>query len=203
MEAPTPTEGAEVKWAFDYNEYAGADPAAGSFASASEPLIAGGRVFLAVNDRLVALDAETGETLAEAQLAASVSYTSRPVYADGVVVVALDGGRVQALTADALATVWVTDAVSDLAQSSFTLSVRDGYVYVGTVDVASDENWNTVYNNGTFTRISLATGAISWRHVAGRRSRAGSRSCPPAPARCSRSMWGRARWCRAWRWARS
>ena len=165
VEAPTPTEGAEVKWAFDYNEYAGADPAAGSFASASEPLIAGGRVFLAVNDRLVALDAETGETLAEAQLAASVSYTSRPVYADGVVVVALDGGRVQALTADALATVWVTDAVSDLAQSSCTLSVRDGYVYVGTVDVASDENWNTVYNNGTFTRISLATGAISWRHV--------------------------------------
>ena len=87
------------------------------------------------------------------------------MYAQGLIVIALDGGRVQALAADSLKTRWLTDEVSDCAQSSSTLTVRDGYVYVGTVDVVSDENRNTTYNNGTFTRIDLLTGAISWRYA--------------------------------------
>lgn len=159
--APTPADdGAELSWAFDYSSY-------GEYgmASASEPVIVNGFVYLAVNRTLLKIDAQTGKVLEEAPLASSISYTSRPVYAQGLIVIALDGGRVQALAADSLKTRWLTDEVSDFAQSSSTLTVRDGYVYVGTVDVVSDENRNTTYNNGTFTRINLLTGAISWRYT--------------------------------------
>ena len=89
--APTPADdGAELSWAFDYSSY-------GEYgmASASEPVIVNGFVYLAVNRTLLKIDAQTGKVLEEAPLASSISYTSRPVYAQGLIVIALDGGRVR------------------------------------------------------------------------------------------------------------
>jgi len=79
-----------------------------------------------------------------------------------LVIVPLDGGAVQALTADALTTVWVTDSVSEIAQSNSQLTVDGNYLYVGTVDV---DFGTSTYNNGHLTRINILTGAVSWQHV--------------------------------------
>lgn len=154
-DAATPRGDAKVAWTFDYKKYVGDD-----YANASEPLMAGGFIYLAVNNRLLKIDAQTGEVLKSSNLASSVSYTSRPVYAKGLVIVALGGGRVQALTADELITVWATDAVSDLAQASCTLTVDGNYVNVGTSDVPS----MSTFNNGFFIRVNVLTGAVAWAH---------------------------------------
>ena len=119
-------------------------------------------MYLAVNKRLLKIDAESGKVLAESNLKTAIGYTTRPIYTNGLVIVPLDGGAVQALTADTLTTVWVTDPVSKTAQSNSQLTVDGNYLYVGTVDVDYGKG---VYNNGHLTRINILTGAVSWQHV--------------------------------------
>ena len=80
------------------------------------------------------------------------------VYAGGVIVVPLHGGRLQALTADTLTTVWVTDELASDQQSLGTLTVRDGYVYAGTS--------NDSGSAGYLTCVSLADGSIRWSQKA-------------------------------------
>ena len=153
----TPTGALASSWTFDWKAYSGS-----AYPNASEPIVVNGNVYLAVNKRLLKIDAESGKVLTESNLKTAVGYTSRPIYANGLVIVPLDGGAVQALTADALTTVWVTDSVSRTAQSNSQLTVDGNYLYVGTVDV---DYGTSTYNNGHLTRINILTGAVSWQHV--------------------------------------
>ena len=153
----TPTGALASSWTFDWKAYSGS-----AYPNASEPIVVNGNVYLAVNKRLLKIDAKSGEVLAQSNLKKAVGYTSRPIYANGLVIVPLDGGAVQALTADALTTVWITDAVSDVAQSNSQLTIDGNYLYVGTVDV---DFGTSTYNNGHLTRINILTGAVSWQHV--------------------------------------
>lgn len=153
----TPTGALASSWTFDWKAYSGS-----TYPNASEPIVVNGNVYLAVNNRLLKIDAESGKVLAEANLKGSIGYTARPIYANGLVVVPLNGGVVQALTADTLTTVWITDAVSDVAQSNSQMTVDGNYLYVGTVDV---DFGSSTYNNGHLTRINMLTGAVSWQHV--------------------------------------
>lgn len=153
----TPTGALASSWTFDWKAYSGS-----AYPNASEPIVVNGNVYLAVNKRLLKIDAESGKVLAESNLKTAVGYTSRPIYANGLVIVPLDGGAVQALTADALTTVWVTDSVSGIAQSNSQLTVDGNYLFVGTVDV---DYGASTYNNGHLTRINILTGAVSWQHV--------------------------------------
>lgn len=153
----TPTGALASSWTFDWKAYSGS-----AYPNASEPIVVNGNVYLAVNKRLLKIDAGSGKVLAESNLKTAVGYTSRPIYANGLVIVPLDGGAVQALTADALTTVWVTDSVGRTAQSNSQLTVDGNYLYVGTVDV---DYGTSTYNNGHLTRINILTGAVSWQHV--------------------------------------
>lgn len=153
----TPTGALASSWTFDWKSYSGA-----TNPNASEPIVVNGYVYLAVNKRLLKIDAKSGEVHAESNLKKAVGYTSRPIYANGLVIVPLNGGAVQALTADALTTVWITDAVNDVAQSNSQMTVDGNYLYVGTVDV---DFGSGTYNNGHLTRINMLTGAVSWQHV--------------------------------------
>lgn len=153
----TPTGALASSWTFDWRAYSGA-----TYPNASEPIVVNGNVYLAVNKRLLKIDAESGKVLAESNLQTTIGYTTRPIYTKGLVIVPLDGGAVQALTADTLTTVWVTDSVSKSAQSNSQLTVDGNYLYVGTVDV---DYGTSTYNNGHLTRINILTGAVSWQHV--------------------------------------
>ena len=153
----TPTGALVSSWTFDWRAYSGA-----TYPNASEPIVVNGNVYLAVNKCLLKIDAESGKVLAESNLQAAIGYTTRPIYTKGLVIVPLDGGAVQALTADTLTTVWVTDSVSKSAQSNSQLTVDGNYLYVGTVDV---DYGTSTYNNGHLTRINILTGAVSWQHV--------------------------------------
>lgn len=154
----TPVGALTSSWTFDWK----AANSGSTYPNASEPIVVNGNVYLAVNNRLLKIDAESGKVLVEANLKGSIGYTARPIYANGLVVVPLNGGVVQALTADTLTTVWITDAVSDVAQSNSQMTVDGNYLYVGTVDV---DFGSSTYNNGHLTRINMLTGAVSWQHV--------------------------------------
>ena len=152
-----PTGALASSWTFDWKAYSGS-----AYPNASEPIVVNGNVYLAVNKRLLKIDAESGKVLAESNLKTAIGYTTRPIYTNGLIIVPLDGGAVQALTADTLTTVWVTDPVSKTAQSNSQLTVDGNYLYVGTVDV---DFGTSTYNNGHLTRINILTGAVSWQHV--------------------------------------
>lgn len=122
-------------------------------------------MYIATENELIKIDSSTGKKVASAPLASKVSYTSRPIYTNGLIIVPLNGGAVQAITADKLICKWLTPGLTDLTQSSCTV-VSDGeYVYVGTVDISYDENYNATYGNGSFMRIKIATGEVSWQNI--------------------------------------
>lgn len=159
-DAKTPAQAAGLKWAFDWKAESGQQ-----YANCSEPVIANGFVYIATENELVKIDSSTGKKVASAPLASKVSYTSRPIYTNGLIIVPLNGGAVQAITADKLICKWLTPGLTDLTQSSCTV-VSDGeYVYVGTVDISYDENYNATYGNGSLKRIKIATGEVSWQNI--------------------------------------
>lgn len=159
-DAKTPAQAAGLKWAFDWKAESGQQ-----YANCSEPVIANGFVYIATESELIKIDSSTGKKVASAPLASKVSYTSRPIYTNGLIIVPLNGGAVQAITVDKLICKWLTPGLTDLTQSSCTV-VSDGeYVYVGTVDISYDENYNATYGNGSFMRIKIATGEVSWQNI--------------------------------------
>ena len=122
-------------------------------------------MYIATENELIKIDSSTGKKVASAPLASKVSYTSRPIYTNGLIIVPLLAGAVQAITADKLICKWLTPGLTDLTQSSCTV-VSDGeYVYVGSVDISYDENYNATYGNGSFARIKIATGEVSWQNI--------------------------------------
>lgn len=159
-DAKTPAQAAGLKWAFDWKAESGQQ-----YANCSEPVIANGFVYIATENELIKIDSSTGKKVASAPLASKVSYTSRPIYTNGLIIVPLNGGAVQAITADKLICKWLTPGLTDLTQSSCTV-VSDGeYVYVGSVDISYDENYNATYGNGSFACIKIATGEVSWQNI--------------------------------------
>lgn len=159
-DAKTPAQAAGLKWAFDWKAESGQQ-----YANCSEPVIANGFVYIATENELIKIDSSTGKKVASAPLASKVSYTSRPIYTNGLIIVPLNGGAVQAITADKLICKWLTPGLTDLTQSSCTVASDGEYVYVGTVDISYDENYNATYGNGSLKRIKIATGEVSWQNI--------------------------------------
>ncbi len=159
--ASTPTGDVSEAWAFDYKTLLGVKSP-----NASEPVLVGGYVYIAVEDTLFKVDTNTGKVSSQTKLGGKVGYTTRPVYAQGMLFVPLNGGRVQAVTVDSLTTVWMTDELSGYAQLSNTLTVDGDNLYVGTVDVVSDVSdghYSTTYSNGYLCCIDMKTGEIKWQ----------------------------------------
>lgn len=145
----TPTEGGELAWSVDLGSNIDAS------LYASDPLIVNGNVYVAVGDELRIYSATgSDKPLATAKLACAIDSISRMVYTDGVIVVPLNGGRLQVLTADTLTTVSLTDVLAEGSQSLSSLTVNGGYAYFGTTNGAGTE--------GAYFCVNLQTGAVVW-----------------------------------------
>lgn len=156
-DAPVPTKDAEAKWVSELkgsNEWS---------KGISDPLLVGDYLYVAVGSKLLKKDVDTGETVAESPLAAKIDSTSRMVYTGGVILVPLSSGRLQALTVDALATVWVTDelpAGPDGAQQSLaSITVRDGFAYFGTASASWSDS-----SDGYLLCVRISDGKVMWQH---------------------------------------
>lgn len=138
------------------------------FVNASDAIVVNGDVYDAAQTQLYRRDASTGVVLDEARLAASVDSTARLQYADGLILVPLHGGRIQALTADTLTTVWVSVALPASTSASgksvdqqllSSITVRDGKAYFSTVAPDGSDSCG-----GYVVCVSLADGSLVWLH---------------------------------------
>lgn len=140
---------------------------AGASASASDPIVANGKVYLVTgasvwggktwNAVLNEVDPETGSVLRSLELGSSMDTTCRPVIAQGIILIPLSGGYLQAVSAKTFETLWYSDAFTK--QNLSSLTVDGDYVYINTLDYWSG-NGNDV-QNGTVRRINIHTGAIA------------------------------------------
>lgn len=169
-EALTPTSNGELAWAENLLTHEEVEANGKLFAS--DPLIIDGKIYIVtaseVQDpetwrpihslaRLQVVDRSTGKIEREVQLGSTMDSTCRPAYADGIIVIPLSGGYLQAVSAKTLETIWVVPAASK-GQSLCTLTVRDGYVYVSSFD-AFGEGEATA--SGSVRRYNLRTGALA------------------------------------------
>lgn len=140
---------------------------AGASASASDPIVANGKVYLVTgasvwggktwNAVLNEIDPETGSVVRSLELGSSLDSTCRPVIAQGIILIPLSGGYLQAVSAKTFETLWYSDAFTK--QNLSSLTVDGDYVYINTLDYWS-ANGNDV-QNGTVRRINIHTGAIA------------------------------------------
>lgn len=140
---------------------------AGASASASDPIVANGKVYLVTgasvwggktwNAVLNEIDPETGSVLRSLELGSSMDTTCRPVIAQGIILIPLSGGYLQAVSAKTFETLWYSNAFTK--QNLSSLTVDGDYVYINTLDYWS-ANGNDV-QNGTVRRINIHTGAVA------------------------------------------
>lgn len=138
---------------------------AGASASASDPIVANGKVYLVTgasvwngktwNAVLNEVDPETGSVVRSLELGSSMDSTCRPVIAQGIILIPLSGGYLQAVSAKTFETLWYSDAFTK--QNLSSLTVDGDYVYINTLDYWSGDN----VQNGTVRRINIHTGAIA------------------------------------------
>lgn len=138
---------------------------AGANASASDPLVANGKVYLVTgasvwggktwNAVLNEIDPETGSVVRSLELGSSMDSTCRPVVAQGIILIPLSGGYLQAVSAKTFETLWYSDAFTK--QNLSSLTVDGDYVYINTLDYWSGED----VQNGTIKRINIHTGVVA------------------------------------------
>lgn len=155
VESSTPTQGATDKWIakLDVDK------------TPSDPILVGEYLYAAGSSTLYMIDRASGDVVRQAALATSIDSVSRMAYSGGIIIVPLHGGRLQALTADSLTTVWLTQALpaeqtdsgSIEQQSLGSLVVHDGYAYLGT----SDGNGGTGY----MVCVRLSDGHVEWTNT--------------------------------------
>lgn len=176
-DAATPTDAAMTKLAWSFNYLSDSIGEDNGYTQVSEPIIVDGSVVIVKQSKVWAgsgsdadatiylVDAATGAVKARASLGTSTDYTCRPVYAEGLIIVPVTDGRLQALTADTLTTVWISgalpaDASLGAQQSISTLVYDDGYVYAA----STIADWSSSYG-GTVYCVDVADGSIVWKNV--------------------------------------
>ncbi|MDD2427708.1 MAG: PQQ-binding-like beta-propeller repeat protein [Eubacteriales bacterium] len=141
--------------------------------SFSDPIQVGEWIFVTFSDTLYKLERD-GSVAAEAKLEFMIDSTARLAYADGLILVPIKYGKVQALTADSLTTVWIADAPaqillqdpnSDLTvphsqQSLTSLKVVEGVVFQGSCTVG----WAPRSYGGSYRALSLKDGSTIWEY---------------------------------------
>ena len=119
------------------------------YANAPTPqLLINGHLYLQSGKKLYILDPKTGDTLKSTTLMGSSSYTTNPVaYGGGMIFVSIDDGNdsyIQALNAETLESLWVSEKVS--GQLITPVTYHNGYLYTGT--------WNGEKQTGTYYMLS-------------------------------------------------
>ena len=138
---------------------------AGASVSASDPIVANGKMYLVTgasvwggktwNAVLNEIDPATGSVVRSLELGSSMDSTCRPVVAQGIILIPLSGGYLQAVSATTLETLWYSDAFA--MQNLSSLTVDGDYVYINTLDHWSGND----VQNGTVKRINIHTGAVA------------------------------------------
>ena len=132
----------------------------------SNPILVGGDLVVYKGNSILKIDKDTGEIKTTGTMAGSSSYAiNGPTYADGVILVGLSNGRVQAFNAETLESLWVYyDPLG--GQPNCPITVHDGCAYTGF--------WNSETKDAAFVCLSLTdedstntqeSKPATWRYV--------------------------------------
>lgn len=137
---PKTTGDAYLKWAAKYS--------GDVFEVITPPIIVNDTLYIAKGRKVLKIDPKDGKILAQSgDLANSIGYYGMiPVtYGQGMIFVPLDGGRVQALRADTLESLWVSESLG--GQTISPITYKNGYIYTGT--------WTSDKGKGTYFCLSV------------------------------------------------
>ncbi|MBQ4313763.1 MAG: PQQ-binding-like beta-propeller repeat protein, partial [Clostridia bacterium] len=123
----------------------------------SDIVISDDILYIAVGDRLLAIGTD-GEVVFEHTLAAEIDSTCRPVTAQGMIIIPLGGGAVEAIDLASRERVWLSEPVGEEHQSLTTLTVHEDRLFVGTVSLLSDGSC------GAYRCIRLSDGEVLWQY---------------------------------------
>lgn len=137
-----------------------------SSGAVSNPILVNGELVVYAKDKIYRIDKDTGATIKTGTMAGTSDFAiNGPTYADGMLLVGLSNGRVQAFDAVTLESLWIyTDPLR--GQSNCPITVSNGYAYTGF--------WNSETRDGSFVCLSLTdedpsltdeAKYASWRHV--------------------------------------
>ena len=131
------------------------------------PILVDGNLIVYAGTQIMKIDKDTGKIIGEPkQMAATSSFAvNNPTYAEGVVLVGLSDGRIQAFDAKTLDSLWIyTDPLG--GQPNCPITVYDGYVYTGF--------WYSEDAEASFVCLSLTdedpsdpleAKAATWRYI--------------------------------------
>ena len=134
---------------------------------ASDPVLVDGKIYMVSGGTLQVIDSSDGAVLATKKISTKSGYFCRPVYAEGLLIVPLDDGRLMAYTlysgdsADSLKLVWETPriAASGATQTLSSLTVAGGRIFAA----FSVVDWmNPLNGTGYLVSASLNDGS-SWQ----------------------------------------
>ena len=105
----------------------------------SNTLIVGDYLYALAGKEIKKIDKATGNVIATGALVSDNSwYDGRLAYGDGMLFATVGNGRVQALNADTLESLWVSEELG--GTTATPISYKDGYVYTGISQGSSSAN---------------------------------------------------------------
>lgn len=146
-----------MAWSFS-PDATSTDATMAGFTNRSEVVIVGDEACYVVGSRLYGIDLATGVAQRSCELVDRIDYTCRPVYDedDGLLLVPLRGGSLEAVDVEAFAGVWTTAMVDEGQQSLSTPLLAGGRVYLATTDGGSPAR------SGHLLCVDLATHEVVW-----------------------------------------
>lgn len=137
---PQMEEKTNMRWASRLGE--------GYSESFTPPLILDGSLYVLRGNQIVKVSKENGTVMAESEpLEGTGGYALNPLtYGDGMIFAAIGDGRVQAVDAVSLKSVWVSESLG--GQTLSPIAYRDGYIYTGT--------WVSEKEDGQYFCLSVA-----------------------------------------------
>lgn len=139
----------------------------------SDPIQVDDFIYIVFSDTLMKLNRD-GSLAAEAKLQFPIDSTSRIAYADGLILVPMKYGKIQALTADSLTTVWAAEAPGQILiddpdmgvtipysqQSLTSLTISEGVIYQGLCNAG----WSERSLGGVYRALSIEDGSTIWEY---------------------------------------
>ena len=153
VDAKTPRTADEIKTLWNTKLTSGWD-------RVSNTLIVGDNLYALAGKEIKKIDKATGNVIATGALVSDNSwYDGRLAYGDGMLFATVNG-RVQALNADTLESLWVSE---ELGGSTTTpISYKDGYVYTGITQGSSSEDAVTYFCLSATDEDSSATDEVKY-----------------------------------------
>ena len=144
VSAPTPMN------ADDVNQYWVVGGSGSYSNSITQPLIINGYLYAQSGKKVLKINPTNGKVEAEGAIVGSSLFTTNPLgYGEGMIFAAIDGnddnGCIQALNAETLQSLWISEKVS--GQMISPITYHNGYIYTGT--------WNKETGTGTYFALPV------------------------------------------------